>query len=113
LLLFFIDCSLVSLLGGLRNSISTSSGDIRINSDKGFKIENTHFKYGLIPLRIIIDSNSIANYHYGGKYFSLLTNFIPRDFYPGKLDTGGITYTKKYTGDQWRGVIKFGYRLCY
>jgi len=37
-------------------------------------------------------------------YVSLLTNFIPRKLYPDKLDTGGIVFTKIYTGDQWGGL---------
>ena len=112
---------LVALLGGLRNSVNTTDGEITVRNDGEVKMEVTHFKYGLIPLEIIFNSTEVVNYHLGKTYFSFFTNFVPRSIYPEKLDSGGIVFTKEYTGDQWgglsnlatgsvtEGIINFGY----
>ena len=93
---------IAAVLGGVRNTVSAGDGNISINQEN-FKLELTHFKYGLIPLDIIYKADS-QHLSYGLTYFSLLTNFIPRAIYPEKLDTGGLVFTKLYTGDQWGGL---------
>ncbi|SGY94178.1 O-antigen polymerase [Moritella viscosa] len=93
---------MIALLGGVRNAVTTSDGELSVNDDS-MKMESTHFKYGLIPLEIIYNSPS-RELSYGMTYASLFTNFIPRSIYPDKLDTGGIVFTKRYTGDQWGGL---------
>ncbi|MCO4799720.1 MAG: oligosaccharide repeat unit polymerase [Colwelliaceae bacterium] len=93
---------MVALLGGLRNSVTISEGTVSV-SGGSVKMESRHFKYGLIPLEIIYEA-SISELSYGMTYASLFTNFIPRKIYPDKLDTGGIVFTKVYTGDQWGGL---------
>ena len=35
---------------------------------------------------------------------SLVTNAVPRDWWPDKPDSGGIYFTKVYTGDAWEGA---------
>ena len=93
---------MIALLGGLRNAVSTSDGELSVNEDR-MKMESTHFKYGLIPLDIIYNSPP-RELSYGMTYASLFTNFIPRKIYPDKPDSGGIVFTKRYTGDQWGGL---------
>tara|TARA_Y100000746_G_C15468483_1_gene435321 strand:- start:2453 stop:3505 length:1053 start_codon:yes stop_codon:yes gene_type:complete len=112
---------LVALLGGIRNSVSTAEGEIRVKNEGEFSMEVTHFKYGLIPLEIILNYEEVVEYHLGSTYLSLFTNFIPRAVFPDKLDSGGIVFTKEYTGNQWgglsnlatgsvtEGIINFGY----
>ncbi|MFA0485986.1 O-antigen polymerase [Vibrio sp. 10N.222.55.B11] len=93
----------VAVLGTLRNTVSTSEGELKFSSEDEFKLESTHFKYGLIPLDIVFSSEDKPLF-YGATYFSLITNFIPRVIYSDKLDTGGVAFTKLYTGDQWGGL---------
>lgn len=103
---------MVSFLGAIRNNVSTSDGFVTVNNISAFdNLELSHFKYGLIPLEIITDASDI-DFQYGLTYLSLLTNFIPREIYPEKLDSGGIYFTKKYTGDAWGG-FEFSYWSCY
>jgi|SRR5690554_4715714 len=117
----FFAVIMVSFLGAIRNNVSTSDGFVTVNNISAFdNLELSHFKYGLIPLEIITDASDI-DFQYGLTYLSLLTNFIPREIYPEKLDSGGIYFTKKYTGDAWggdsnlatgavtEGIINFGF----
>lgn len=94
---------LVAVLGTLRNTVSTYEGELKLSSEGEFKLESTHFKYGLIPLDIVFSSEDKPLF-FGSTYFSLITNFIPRVIYSDKLDTGGVAFTKMYTGDQWGGL---------
>ena len=93
---------LVGLLGTVRNSINTNDGYIQINESKEFKLDSTHFRYGLMPLEIIFAAKQ-KNKHYGLTYLSFFTNFIPRKILHNKPDTGGLVFTKEYTGDRWGG----------
>lgn len=94
---------LVGVIGSLRNNISVSSGELSVgNFDIYSQLEVSHFKYGLIPLSIITESD-VDDLQYGKTYMSLITNFVPRSLYPEKLESGGIFFTKKYAGDAWGG----------
>ena len=78
------------------------------------------FNYGVQPLQILLAAEDLqlAN---GSTLLSVLTNAVPRDWWPEKPDTGGVFFTKKYTGDAWdgasnltptflgEGVINFGW----
>lgn len=92
---------LIALLGGVRNSFDTSGKEIKIKGDN-IELNSKHFEYGLIPLDIVYHSND-KELQYGKTYLSLITNFIPRAIYPDKLDSGGVVFTKIYTGDEWEG----------
>jgi oligosaccharide repeat unit polymerase len=61
------------------------------------------FNYGVLPLRILLHAADLqlAN---GSTLISVLTNPIPRDLWPEKPDTGGVFFTKVYTGDAWEGA---------
>ncbi|MFM5427134.1 O-antigen polymerase [Aeromonas veronii] len=113
---------MIAVLGGIRNTVSTADDELKLSSSDGIKVENTHFKYGLIPLDILFSSDDKPLF-YGSTYASLATNFLPRSIFPQKLDTGGVAFTKVYTGDQWgglsnlstgsitEGIINFGYPI--
>lgn len=113
---------LVAVLGGVRNTVSTTGGELKLSNSESIVLENSHFKYGLLPLDIVFSSDEKPLF-YGSTYASLITNFMPRAIYPDKLDTGGIAFTKVYTGDQWgglsnlatgsitEGIINFGYPI--
>ncbi|EIY4754479.1 oligosaccharide repeat unit polymerase [Vibrio cholerae] len=94
---------MIAVLGGVRNTVSTTDGELKLSSTDDIKLESTHFKYGLIPLEIVFSSDD-KPLLYGSTYASLITNFIPRIIYPEKLDSGGVAFTKIYTGDKWGGL---------
>ncbi|WP_236100871.1 oligosaccharide repeat unit polymerase [Pseudomonas argentinensis] len=91
LFLFFI-----AFYGAFRNDFGGSD----FSEFSLAKLNYSHFYYGTNPLEILADSN-INDPLLGATYATLLTNFIPRAIYPGKPDTGGLVFTKIYTGDQW------------
>ena len=78
------------------------------------------FNYGVQPLQILLSAEDIQLAH-GSTLLSVFTNPVPRDWWPDKPDTGGVFFTKKYTGDAWdgasnltptflgEGVINFGW----
>jgi oligosaccharide repeat unit polymerase len=62
-----------------------------------------HFKYGLIPLEVILGAD-VIDLHYGSTFVASVTNLIPRPLWPGKPDSAGLVITKEYLGDPWRGT---------
>lgn len=62
-----------------------------------------NFRYGLISLELVYERGP-DELQYGLTYATVITNFIPRAWWPGKPDTGGVVLTKDYTGDRWQGA---------
>jgi oligosaccharide repeat unit polymerase len=94
LFLFFI-----AFYGAFRNDFGGSDFS-RFTLEE---LNYAHFYYGTNPLEILA-SNDVNDPLLGATYATLLTNFIPRAIYPEKPDTGGLLFTKIYTGDQWGGM---------
>jgi oligosaccharide repeat unit polymerase len=94
LLLIFI-----AVYGAFRNDFG-GSGFSAFSLEK---LDFSHFHYGTNPIEILSNSN-VNSPLFGETYFTLITNFVPRAVYPDKPDTGGLVFTKIYTGDQWEGM---------
>lgn len=101
----------VGVIGAVRNNYSEVLDDGWLASVfSGDKFESSQMAYGVNPLEIIFGaSNTIYGvsesvFLGGSTYLSLLTNWMPRAIFPWKLDTGGIIFTKVYTGDHWEGL---------
>jgi len=62
-----------------------------------------HFKYGLVPLEVVLNSD-IVHLHYGSTFIAALTNVIPRPLWPAKPDSAGLVITKDYLGNRWLGA---------
>ena len=62
-----------------------------------------HFKYGLIPLEVILSAD-VIDLHYGSTFVAAITNLIPRPLWPGKPDSASLVITKEYLGDPWLGT---------
>jgi oligosaccharide repeat unit polymerase len=62
-----------------------------------------HFKYGLIPLDVILGAD-VIDLHYGSTFVAAVTNLVPRPLWPGKPDSAGLVITKEYLGDPWLGT---------
>ncbi len=102
--LAFLLIALAGVIGGVRNQFGNITGSTSINDiDIISKFENSQIHYGTIPLEILFASPE-RPLLYGSTYLSLMTNFIPRNIFPDKPDTGGIAFTKIYTDDQWGGL---------
>ena len=114
---------LASVLGVARNGLRYVDGEIQTgltNSTQAMSLNA--FSYGIEPLELIVESPRLVLAH-GTTFLSLLTNAIPRAFYPGKPDTGGVFLTKEYAGNSWLGfsnltptflgewIINFGWLL--
>lgn len=66
-------------------------------------LQQSVFYYGVQPLHILLSAENLhlAN---GSTLLSVLTNAVPRNWWPEKPDTGGVFFTKQYTGDAWEGA---------
>jgi len=60
-------------------------------------------KYGIIPLDLVLSAEHVEP-HYGFTYLTVITNFVPRAFWPAKPDPGGNVLTNEYAGDAWGGT---------
>jgi hypothetical protein len=65
-------------------------------------VEFSTIHYGEGPLQILVDADHLQ-LAYGMTFVSLVTNAIPRDWWPDKPDSGGGYFTKIYTADAWNG----------
>lgn len=91
------------VLGVVRERISWSSYDATdiISITPALKLDS--FSYGTRPLQLIVDADPRPLAH-GTTFLSVITNPIPRSWWPGKFDSGGIFLTKAYADDAWGGA---------
>jgi oligosaccharide repeat unit polymerase len=95
----FLFLAFIAFYGAFRNNF----GGDDFSEFSLAKLEFSHFYYGTNPLEILA-RNQINEPLLGATYATLITNFVPRVIYPEKPDTGGLVFTKIYTGDQWGGM---------
>lgn len=92
------------VLGVVRDGFKLEEGELTTgltDAEQVFSIPT--LKYGVTPLDILVDAGPLQ-LAYGSTLVSLFTNAIPRDLLPDKPDTGGVFFTKNYTGDEWDGA---------
>ncbi len=109
------------VIGVLREGVKLEDSRISTGLDSRDRLLTMSiFNYGVQPLQILLSADDLllAN---GSTLLSVVTNPIPRNWWPEKPDTGGVFFTKKYTGDAWdgasnltptflgEGVINFGW----
>jgi hypothetical protein len=108
------------VIGVARSGLKLDDDPAASNFDSHKMLSAAAFNYGVNPLQILLtaDHLQLAN---GSTLVSVLTNAVPRDWWPEKPDTGGVFFTKKYTDDAWdgtsnltptflgEGVINFGW----
>jgi hypothetical protein len=92
------------ILGVVRNGIKFE-GDTLVTGlqQRDSVVELSTIHYGEAPLQILLDADHLQLV-YGMTFLSLVTNAIPRDWWPDKPDSGGIVFTKIYTADAWNGL---------
>lgn len=95
----FLFLAFVAFYGAFRNDF----GGSEFSGFSLAELDFSHFYYGTNPLEILARSD-VNDPLLGVTYVTLITNFIPRSIYPDKPDTGGLVFTKIYTGDQWGGM---------
>jgi hypothetical protein len=92
------------VLGVAREGIRVEGDSVSTGLDKTEDVLRlATFSYGVEPLRILSQAEQMP-LAYGSTLLSLVTNAVPRDWWPDKPDTGGIYFTKQYTGDAWDGA---------
>jgi|HubBroStandDraft_4_1064222.scaffolds.fasta_scaffold00054_21 hypothetical protein len=113
------------LLGAVRNSVKFEDDTLSVGVGNGVgdqALQYGTFKYGIQPLQILLDADHVKP-AYGLTLVSVVTNLVPRAWWPDKPDTGGVFFTKQYTGNAWNGssnltptllgemVINFGWAM--
>lgn len=92
-----------SFLGTVRNTMKIEGANVDLRLERAEEIvDNAILSDGLRPLEVLFDS-PIRSLQFGMTFLTLFTNPIPRNWWPGKPDTGGVVYTKVYLEDQWDG----------
>lgn len=91
------------VLGTVRETFRLDDGELRTGLAEADEILNLPtLRYGVTPLEILVDAGQLR-LAYGSTLISMVTNAVPRDWWPDKPDTGGVFFTKEYTGDEWDG----------
>jgi hypothetical protein len=92
------------VLGVVREGVKVEEGRLVTGlADAERLFQSSVFVYGVEPLEILERSDT-KELSLGGTFVTLLTNAVPRNLWPGKPDTGGVVFTKQYTGDAWGGA---------
>jgi hypothetical protein len=95
------------LLGMVRNAVKVEDGGVSIgglgNNNRTQSLEYGTFQYGVQPLQILLDADYVQPV-YGMTLLSVVTNVVPREWWPDKPDTGGVFFTKQYTHNAWGGA---------
>jgi hypothetical protein len=94
---------ITSAIGVLRMGQRGSDFLARDLSEYERESVTAHFKYGLVPLEVVLGAD-VLTLHYGSTFISALTNVIPRPLWPEKPDSAGLVITKDYLGDRWLGA---------
>jgi oligosaccharide repeat unit polymerase len=91
------------LLGAIRNSVRFENDTFSTGwAGNDQALEYSAFQGGIQPLQILLDADQLKP-AYGLTLVSVVTNVVPRDWWPDKPDTGGVFFTKEYTGNAWGG----------
>jgi hypothetical protein len=90
------------VLGLVRNNLRLSEREL-ITGLGAQHLEYGTFQYGVTPLRILLNADGLKLAH-GSTLLSVVTNLVPRPWWPDKPDTGGVFFTKAYTGNAWNGA---------
>jgi oligosaccharide repeat unit polymerase len=97
-----IACAMI--IGVVRQGVRLDESEVSTGVDAYDQLLTLSiFNYGVQPLQILLSAEDIPLAH-GSTLLSVFTNPVPRDWWPDKPDTGGVFFTKKYTGDAWDGA---------
>jgi hypothetical protein len=91
------------LLGAVRNAVKFEDDALSVGLSSGQPLQLSAFKYGIQPLQILLEADRVKPV-YGMTLVSVVTNLVPRAWWPDKPDTGGVYFTKQYTGNAWGGL---------
>jgi hypothetical protein len=84
------------VLGVVRNAVRFGDQGLSTGFGGGdSSVQYGTFEYGTQPLQILLDADHLM---------SLVTNLVPRDWWPDKPDTGGVFFTKEYAGNPSAGA---------
>jgi hypothetical protein len=94
---------IASLIGVLRMGQRGAGSLVRDLNEYERESVTAHFKYGLVPLEVVLDAN-VLNLRYGSTFLAAVTNVIPRPLWPDKPDSAGLAITQDYLGNRWLGA---------
>lgn len=95
-------------LGGMRNyQISDDGFSAASLFEKVNFAEVKIFRYGIIPLEMLIETQEPFELGYGSTFLSALTRFVPRSIFPNKPKTGGEVLTQHSHGDDYSGTVNY------
>jgi hypothetical protein len=90
-------------LGAVRNAVKVQNDQVAVSlGTSNQPLQFNTFTYGIQPLQILLDADQLKP-AYGMTLVSVVTNVVPRDWWPEKPDTGGVFFTKVYTRNAWGG----------
>lgn len=90
------------LLGVVRETTRFDGGELVFTAPGERTVSFQSFYYGVDPLEIIARTEHMPLAH-GMTFVSLVTNIVPRAIWPDKPPSGGVFFTRYYTGDAWLG----------
>lgn len=91
-------------IGAVRNAVRIGDQGVTTGVHANSQaVQYGTFEYGTQPLQILIDAER-TRLAYGTTLASVFTNLVPRNWWPDKPDTGGVFFTKEYTGNAWGGA---------
>jgi hypothetical protein len=92
------------IIGVMREGIKLEDSGLSTGLDSTEQVlALSTFNLGVAPLQILLNADDLqlAN---GSTLLSVVTNVVPRSWWPEKPDTGGVFFTKKYTDNAWEGA---------
>jgi hypothetical protein len=92
------------VLGVAREGFKVEDGTVSVGlADAEQLLSSPTVNYGVTPLLLLVESGT-RTLAFGSTLLSVVTNAVPRDWWPDKPDTGGVYFTKEYTADEWDGA---------
>lgn len=102
---FFLVAAVLSIV---RNQVKSDGQEIVFYDKDSFKdnLASDHESYGLIGLKGVY-GKEYSDLEYGLTFFTVVTNFVPRYFWPSKPSSGGVLITKHIDGRMYTGTSNY------
>lgn len=99
--------SLAMFLGVVRDAYKGNTApSIELSSAEDI-FNTSNFSYGVFPIEVLIEQDTLLDIRWGSTYLTVFTNLIPRFMWPEKPDPGGVVLTKDFLGDPHSGKSNY------
>ena len=92
-----------ALLGAIRNNLTALHDLDSLKDMRGGIVNLKMFSYGIDPLNTIF-ADDFSEFQYGKTFLTPLTNYVPRQIWPEKFESGGVVLTKFWLGYDYTGL---------